>query len=312
MAKTSAPPKKKPTTPRKLQGPKYQSFKLQKRIKGEQLPGVFRLSREALGSLVGHWKIFLGIVIIYGLLNVLLVQGFHAAANLGDAKSTLDSALGGQLSQLVAGTALFFYLVGSSGNTVSPAAGAYQLVLVLVVSLALIWMLRQVYAGHSIRLRDGFYKGMTPLIPFVLVLLVLVLQLLPMGVGAALFGTVAANGLAVGAVEQLLWAVLFVVLAGISLFMLCSSLFALYIVTLPNMAPLRALRSAKELVAHRRWAVMRKVLFLPLALFAVLGVILIPLILFATPVVPWVFFALTMAMPALTHSYLYALYRAML
>ena len=58
-------------------------------------------------------------------------------------------------------------------------------------------------------------------------------------------------------------------------------MFALYIVTLPDMTPMKALRSARELVRYRRWTVLRKVLFLPLMLLVVAAIIMVPIIILA-------------------------------
>jgi hypothetical protein len=101
-------------------------------------------------------------------------------------------------------------------------------------------------------------------------------------------------------------------LALLSLYMVTSSVFALYIVTLPNMTPMRALRSARGLVLGRRWTVLRKLLFLPIALFLLGALIMLPLIWFWAPAATWVFFALSMACLAALHSYMYALYRSLL
>jgi hypothetical protein len=94
--------------------------------------------------------------------------------------------------------------------------------------------------------------------------------------------------------------------------MLASSLFALYIVTLPGMTPIRALRSARGLVRYRRWTVIRKILWLPLLLLLVAAVIMLPIIIWLTAVAQWVFFILSMFALLAVHSYMYALYRELL
>ncbi len=53
---------------------------------------------------------------------------------------------------------------------------------------------------------------------------------------------------------------IFFLLAMLTLIYVKSSLFALYIVTLPDMTPMKALRSARELARYRRWTVLRKIL----------------------------------------------------
>ncbi len=313
MAKQTTASKSTSDKPRKLKVPLHKSFKLEKRVKIDaRLPGAFQLFRSAIGTLRRHWKIFLGISLIYGLLNVLLVQGFSAATDLTQLKQNFDSAISGNLDKLSSVFTLFVYLLGTSGSQVSPTSGAYQFLLTLMVSLALIWALRQAHAGIAVRIRDAFYRGMYPLVPLLLVLVVIGLELIPFVVGLALYTTVTGNGLAVSATETILWAVVFGLLSLLTIYLVCSSLFALYISCLPDMTPMRALRSARELVRYRRFAVVRKIIFLPIALFLLAAIIIIPLIMFATPVAPWAFIIMSMLFLAVIHSYLYGLYRALL
>lgn len=299
--------------PRQLEKPAYRSFRLHRRIKGEALPGAFRLFQSSVLTLAKHWKLFAAVALIYGALNFVLVQGLQfAIGGVSESKSILDEVFAGNWGQLASGLTIFMYFLGSMGDTSTPTAGVYQFILTLIISLAVIWLLRQVYAGNAVRARDGFYRGMAPLVQFVLVLLVVGVQLIPLALGLLLYSNVTSTGVAATGLEQLLWAVLAFLLSLVSLYMITSSVFALYVVTLPDMTPMRALRSARQLVANRRWMVMRKILFLPLAVVVVAAVIVVPFILFVTPLAAWVFMALSMVFLPFAHSYLYALYRAML
>ncbi len=315
---TKAEKNKKPATspatlqgPRKLKKPKYASFQLSKRIKGDKLPSGFSIFKKSVGVLTRHWKLFLLVVVVYALLNTLLVQGFTAINGAGDAKTSLDQVFTGDWGRVMSGLTLFAYLLGVTGSAADATAGLYQLILALIISLALIWALRQVYAGNKIRMRDTFYNGMSPFVPFILVLLVIGLQLIPMAIGIALYATVVGAGISTTGLEQVMWALLAFVLSVVSLYMIMSSIFALYIVTLPGMTPMRALRSARQLVANRRWAVMRKVLFLPVALILLTALVVVPLLLMAATAGAWVFFILTMFFLPVTHSYMYSFYRSM-
>jgi hypothetical protein len=104
----------------------------------------------------------------------------------------------------------------------------------------------------------------------------------------------------------------FILLAAWSIYMVSASIFALYIVTLPDMLPRQALRSARELVRYRRWQIIRKVFFLPVFVILAIGVIIVPLILYAPPIVPIVFYILSMLSILFAHTYLYSLYRELL
>lgn len=312
--KTPALAKSVSKKPRRLKTPSYSSFRLQKRIKPVQarLPSGYKIFKSAFKTLFEHWKVFLGIVLIYGALNALFVQSFSGSGEITQTKDLLDEVFGNGLEEIVTSASIFVYLLGSSGNAASETAGAYQMILTIVVSLALVWTLREVYANNKVHIRDGFYRGMYPLIPFLLVLLIILVQLIPMMIGLFLYNIATTQGVAATAVEQWLWLVFLIMTTILSVYWLSASLFALYIVCLPDMTPFKALRSARELVRYRRWTVLRKVLFLPFMMLVSAGLIMIPVIWFATPLTPWVFFLLSMIIIPLIHSYMYRLYRELL
>ncbi|HVC36446.1 MAG TPA: hypothetical protein VNE40_03335 [Candidatus Dormibacteraeota bacterium] len=276
-----------------------------------KLISVWQLSKKGLITIRQHKQLFGGIILINGILTVILVQGL-ASTNVGSLKAQFDQAFSGHFGQLASSLSVFAILIGSSGNGSSGTAGAYQFFLTLITSLAIIWTLRQVQNGTLVRIRDSYYKGIYPLVPFVLVLIVIGLQLLPLLIGAALYNLVMTNGIAVMVIEKIIWALLFFALALLSLYMLSSSLFALYIVTLPDMTPIKALRSARGLVRNRRWSVLRKILFLPLALLIGAAIIMLPAIIWLAAIAPWIFFLLTMFGLVVVHSYMYSLYRELL
>lgn len=277
-----------------------------------KLPNVWQLTRAAALILWRYRRLFIGITLIYGLLNLVLVQGLASGTNVSNLKSELNQVFTGHFGSLASSLSVFVVLVGGAGNGSSQTAGAYQLFLGLITSLAVIWALRQVLAGATIRIRDTYYRGMYPLIPFILVLVVVGLQLLPLLIGSLLYGIVNSNGIAVHFVEKLIWILIYAGLALWSLYMLSSSLLALYIVTLPDMTPRRALRSARDLVNHRRWTVLRKILCLPLILLVVAALIMVPIIIWLTALAQWVFFLLTMFALVAVHAYMYTLYRELL
>lgn len=299
---------------RRLPLPKRRNRKLRKQLKTQtaKLPNVWRLTKQTAATLWRHKRLFGGIIIIYGLLNLVLVQGLANNSDIATLKTSFSQAFHGTFGRLASGLGIFVVLVGSAGNGSSDTAGAYQLFLGLLVSLALVWSLRQTQAGVGVRVRDAYYRGMYPLVPVLLVLAMVVVQLLPLIIGTSLYSAVVSNGIAVNGFELLIFGLIAAALALWSLYLISASLFALYIVTLPDMTPLKALRSAKQLVRYRRWTVLRKLLFLPLALLIVAAVIMLPIILWLTPAAQWVFFVLTMVAVAAIHTYMYGLYRELL
>jgi hypothetical protein len=302
-----------PATARRIRLPKYRSFLAAPRVKHPvKLSSGWNTFQRACLTVWSAKKLFLGIVVIYGLLTLVLVQGLGNTSDIQSLKDSFSGAASGQLGHLVSGLAIFSFLVASSGNSANTSSSPYQTILVLFISLVVIWALRQTMAGAVVRVRDAFYRGTYPLMVFLLVLLVVCLQLLPLYIGAQLYSFVVTGGIAVLLIEKVLWGMLFFLLALLSLYMLASSLFALYISTLPDMTPMKALRSARELVRYRRWTVLRKLLYLAFILLLVAFIIMLPFILLLTAVAAWVFFILSMVGIVLVHAYMYTLYRDLL
>jgi hypothetical protein len=313
------PTKTKPSNassakPRQVKDPRYRSFHFQKRIKHPRPPivGTFKILRRALGLLWRNKFVFLGIIVVYGLLNMVFVQGFSSGSDVAGIKTSISQVAQGNVSSLGSGLTTFGYLLSNSGNTTNNTASSYQALLTIVISLVLIWTLRQVFGGSRVRVRDSFYRGVYPLIQFILVLAVVALQLIPLVVGVMLYNLVSSNGTIVGPLEHILWVAFAGFMALWSLYMITSSIFALYIVCLPDMTPLGALRSARELVRFRRWAVLRKIIAFLIILLIVAAIIVVPFIVYLPVVAGWLFFVLTMFGLVTVHSYMYSLYRELL
>jgi hypothetical protein len=275
-----------------------------------KLSGSFRLLGGSVKILYSHWKLFAGLALLYGILNFILVQGFNGS-DVTQIKNSLDGLGGKQWGGLLSSLAVFVYLSGTSASGAGGASGVYQFMVTITASLAIIWSLRQIYAGKTARLRDSYYRGMYPFIPFLLVLIVVLLQLLPAIIGGYLYN-LANSGIAASGIETVVWLVFLFLMILLSLYWLSSSLLALYIICLPDMTPMLALRSARELVKGRRWTVLRKVIFLPVFLFIAAACIVVPVIFVATQLSPLMFFIATMAALLLIHSYMYRLYRELL
>lgn len=308
------PASRAPGQPRMLKKPQYKSFRLHRKIRPYQpvLPKARQLFARSLKGLKARWRVFVWIAIIYLLLNLVLVKGFASTVDLKGTKDILDQLYVGAGGKTLTAVALFGSLVNIAGSGSGAAASVYQSVVVVICMLAVVWAVRQQHNKVKIRARDAFYQGMYPLIPFVLILMVIGLQLLPLGIGGWLYSATINGGIAVTALEKTLWIIFVMLLCALSFYMITSSMFALFVVTLPNMTPMRALRSARQLTLHRRWTVVRKVLFLVAVMVLLAIVIMLPFILWLPQIAEWVFFALSAFGLLIPVAYLYELYRELL
>lgn len=275
----------------------------------KKIISVWQLTKNSGQLLWTHKKQFLGLAFIYGLLILIFVKGFSLGQGASSIKSQVNAALQGSGWQFGGGAIVLVSLISEVGAGSSDAAGAYRFFFTVIISLAIIWSLRQTLANKAFRIRDAFYHGLYPAAQFVLVLLVILLQLVPIIIGASLYSIVIGFGIAASALEIVLWFMVFLGLASLSFYFLCSSLFALYITTLPNMTPIPALRSARALVKGKRWIIARKILALPIVLFLIGVLIMLPIIYIAAPLAQYILFILSILMIFAVHTYMYLLYR---
>ena len=305
--------------------PKVRRFKVKKTWRqrffalqydeGEQkgkLPSAWMMLKQSLSLPWRHWEVFGGILLIYAIANIILVGGIANSGELQSTKDGLADVFTGNFRQLSTGLTLFAYLVASGSGTASGVAAAYQTILLLITSLVIIWSLRQFYANNKIRIRDAYYNALTPLIKFLIVLLIVVVRLVPAVVGGFIFSALITGGILTHWYEQVPVILVSIVMLSLSVYWLINSIFALYIVTLPDMAPLAALRSSSEIVAGRQLQVMLKLLFMPLVMTVATVVIMVPIALFATGLAPLVFFILSAVGVVAIHSYMYSFYRALI
>jgi hypothetical protein len=285
--------------------------KVKKAVKTRKpLPGSFKLTGRVFSLLKQNWKTLGSIVLVYLLLNIVFASGISNVSTAFDnIKADLNSSGSGGLWHAAGG---FASLVGSSGSSGSATASTLQSILFVIESLVIIWALRHLLSGQVITVKHAYYRSMTPLIPFVLVIAVIIIQLLPVTIGATVLAAVATSVFAGTAAASIITGIAFLLLAAWSLYMVSGSIFALYIITLPNIEPRQALRSAKDLVKFRRLIVIRKVFFLPLFILVAMGVIIVPLIIYLPFIVPGVFYVLSMLSILFVHTYLYSLYRGLI
>jgi hypothetical protein len=294
--------------------PKYKSFRLAKPIKHHAgiIPNWWELLKKSWNLILANKKPIAIFVLIYGLLNIILVRGFSGTVNIEELRESFSEITGEDSASLLSGFTTFGLLFSASSQGASDIGQIYQSFLLVISSLAIIWLYRQQQAGNLVTMKMAFYRGMYPIIPFLLVLIVIGLQLIPALIGNFLFTTVVDGGIAVGAVEQVMWTLFFGLTVLLSLYMISSSSIALYIVTLPEMTPMVALRQARELVRYRRFSVLLRIIAIALVIIAILFVIVLPVIFIAPTLAEWMFFLITVLAIPLFHGYMFSMYRELL
>lgn len=295
--------------------PKYKSFRFHKQVKHHEKPiiNVYAITKKTFQLFNQNKKNLAFFTIIYGILFLLFVRGIFNPINIDDFRFELESKIGeGEGSTFSSNRIIFGQLIGSFGSGLTGEQGIYQVMLFVLSALAVIWLFRQQQAGNIVNIKQAFYRGMYPLIPFTLIIYLIILQLLPAIIGNFLYSTVIANGIAVGQVEQFIWLLLYLSTLLLSFYLISSSVVALMIVTLPEMTPMRALRKAKELVTFRRFAVFRKTTALLFIVAAMFIIIVFPALYISSMAAQIAFLLLSILVLPFAVGYIFVLYRELL
>jgi hypothetical protein len=306
----------------------HRSFRMTRRrdyVRSLRLPGYWSFTISAGKMLLQYKKLFLGLALVYAVLSVLLVgiASQDTYTELGKTiRETGGEAVGGDWGKLgEAGTVLASALAGALNTTPTDLQQIFVLLLSLLVWLTSVWLLRSVLAGQKPKLRDGLYNAGAPFVSTFIITALLVAQLLPFALAALGFGAATASGLIDGGVEAMVFWAVALLLCALSLYWISSTIIALIVVTLPGMYPMRAIRTAGDLVIGRRSRILLRLLWLVFVTLLGWGIIMIPIILFDAwlkgvweaiswlPIVPVALLVMGSLTIVWSSGYVYLLYR---
>lgn len=290
-----------------------------------ELPGYFAFTASVNKTLWKHRKVFLWLAAVYAVLTTILV-GLGSQDTFVTLYTTLQET-GSELFQGSIGevgkAALIFVSIGATGlmGTPTEAQQVYGAIIGLLIWLTTVWLLRNLLAGHKVKMRDGLYSAGSPIISTFLVLSVLIIQLIPAGIAVLAYTAANASGLLSGGVEAMLFWIADLLLVVLSLYWVTSTFFALIIVTLPGMYPGKALRTAGDMVVSRRLRILLRIVWMFLSIAVTGALVLIPTILISVglsnlwpwmqnvPLVPVVLMVFGVIAFIWAASYIYLLYR---
>jgi hypothetical protein len=306
----------------------HRTLKLSRRrdyVRSLDLPGYIAFTHSVNKTVWLHRKALIGLAVIHLVLFTLLVGlgSQEAYTSLSDTlKESSSGLLAGDVAQLAEVTAVFAS-IATVGITESPteAQQVYIILLGLLVWLASVWLLRNRMAGHKVSLRDSLYNAGAPIVPLFLTGLVLLVQMIPVLLAVIAYSAATSSGLIEGGVEAMLFWIAASLLTLISIFWATGTLFAMVIVTLPSIYPMKALRSAGDLVLGRRFRIILRWSWMFLVIAISWAIVLVPMVLLVSfiesiwpafgnaPVIPITLAILGTFSLIWVSSYVYLLYR---
>lgn len=228
------------------------------RASAGKVPTMRSNLRRSSAIVQRHWKPLLINTGIYGVLYFLFVRVL-TAVNIDELQNAVELVFGDGESSFTTQVLTVGTLFGESANFNSQTGLLFAIV-TIISSLAMIWLLRKIWGQRKVSVKEAFYQGMYPLIPFSLVLLFMIVQLIPFSIAAFIFQTAFNNGLTVTLIEKIFFVSVFATGSIISAYFLIGSIIGLYAVTVPGVTPSQARKSAKRVLRGRRFLVLKQVL----------------------------------------------------
>jgi hypothetical protein len=288
------------------------------------LSGYVAFTRQVGRVLRANTTLFFLVVVTFSLISLALA-GITSQETYKQAQELLNESKGeifqGTIGKIgEAGLLLLSGFTGGSSN-LSSEQQIYLGLTLLLTWLASIWLLREVLAGRKPRFRDGLYSSGAPIVSTTLIVLVMLIQLIPVGVVSLVYAALAGVGIVSGGFGAMIFAVIAILVVTLVLYWMVPSFIALVIVTLPGMYPFAALRAAGDLVVGRRLAILYRILWLLMLIVIGWLVVMVPLVILdgwlktlwqwyeSVPIVPVLVTTASTATLVWSSAYIYMLYR---
>lgn len=306
----------------------HRSFRRTRRrdyVRSLNIPGYWNFTWYVFGVIRSNAKLLASLALCYALLGVFFVglSSQDAFTQFSDLLDETDSGLfadGGE-SAAQAGLLLISGVADSVGRELTQAQQVYAVLILLLTWLTTVWLLRSILAGNKPRLRDGLYNAGAPIVVTGIIFLVLLLQLLPVTLGAIVLGGAITTDLFANGFIGMVVTLVVILLAILSLYWAVSTVMALIISTLPGMYPWQALRTAGDVVVGRRLRLLLRILWLIAGNVIAWVLVMLPAVLLdrwlkdsvsfmdAVPLVPILVSMISSIIVVWSAAYMYLLYR---
>lgn len=303
-------PNKSPAKLRSRRTRGYRSFKLSKPLKPNRPPiaGSWALIKVSLSQIMNHKLVFGLHILVASVLYGVFVRGFSQHLDLAEYKDSLGDGLGGFWSNVESSINVVAEAVIGSSGPGDELEAVYQVLITILVSMASMWLMRAVTSGSKLRLRDAYMFGPAQIVPFILVGLTIILQVIPFYFVAWMASILRDNNVLESAYEQFVAVSLIGLVGLLSLYLATGTVFAMIIVTIKGARPIASIKTSLAITVHRRWLLVGRVatLMLVMALFVSLALVVTAVI--YAGAVEYAYFVSLVSSLIFAHAYMYNLY----
>ena len=248
-----------------------------------ELPSLTSQANAAFKMFFKFWKIFLPLLLIFVGLYIFLI-GAMSENTLADVKANVEQTnkdvADGKIGTVGKAGLTLLGIISTGGlTTMNDAQIVIAVLLFAIIWLVTIYLARHLLAGHQeIKMRDGFYSALSPLVSTLVVGLIIFLEAIPIMLTIIVFQVALTTEFLSTPFYALLFFMFAALMITLSLYLLSSSFFAIIVVSAPGLYPLTAVRMAKNLIMGRRLRFLIRVFYLVIIVALLYLLLLIPAI----------------------------------
>ena len=248
-----------------------------------ELPSLTSQASAAFKMFFKFWKIFLPLLLIFVGLYIFLI-GAMSENTLADVKANVEQTnkdvADGKIGTVGKAGLTLLGIISTGGlTTMNDAQIVIAVLLFAIIWLVTIYLARHLLAGHQeIKMRDGFYSALSPLVSTLVVGLIIFLEAVPIMLTIIVFQVALTTEFLSTPFYALLFFMFAALMITLSLYLLSSSFFATIVVSAPGLYPLTAVRMAKNLIMGRRLRFLIRVFYLVIIVALLYLLLLMPAI----------------------------------
>ena len=295
-----------------------------------ELPGLMAHAFATLKIITKNKKIFIPLITLIIILYITLV-GLMSETTFVDFKNSIDRTnkelVSGRFGNLGrAGLTLIGTVTTGGLTTMNDAQKVFATLLFMITWLVSIYLTRHILAGRQIKMRDGLYNALSPLVSSFFVALIIFIELIPIMVVIITYQAAIATEFLKTPFYALVYFIFASLMSLLSVYLVSSSTLGLVAVSAPGLYPLVAIETARNLIAGRRLRFLVRLIYLIFVIAFCYVIVVLPAILLdilikgafpwlvdlGIPFVPFVLLAVTVFVFIYLSIYTYLFYRQLL
>lgn len=283
--------------------------KTKQNVDKHKIPFLWKHLSLARQDIVTFWRSMAGVVLVYASVYAVTVIGLNFVIPSFNSSNSATDALAPEQTASALTKAADSVAQGLSFVSGDQSSSLVQFILFLVASLAFIWVLRKIRKLQHVKISEAYYRGTSQFVAMFLLIIWFVILLIPATVGTTILSVgLTATSTAIETGVIILSSIVFLFL---SIWLFAKYWPSFYIISLPGIRPISALKNASALTKKHRLNISLQVIGFMLLTVILAIVLVLPVALLLPKVVPYWIYALMFVFFAIGHTFMFAIYRSL-